>query len=127
MWLRGSARWPQPNAKKIRLVAQDLNLRFEAMNADATENDYVWTMEERFELLAVLPQFRSLIWPHTLDQDNELRNRFEGYRKTPPNDRLPLSWKRIRLLRRTLPVEILGICDTGDFFLSMVTGCQPNV
>ncbi|MFA5919041.1 MAG: hypothetical protein WC800_05845 [Candidatus Nanopelagicaceae bacterium] len=94
MWLRGSVRWPQPNAKKIRLVAQDLSLRFEAMNADATENDYVWTMEERFELLAVLPQFRSLIWPRTPYQDDELRTRFEGYRKTPPNDRLPLSWKR---------------------------------
>ena len=94
MWLRGSARWPQPNAKKIRLVAKDLSLRFEAMNADATENDYVWTMEERFEMLAVLTQFRPLIWPRTPDQGNEIRTRFEGYRKTPPKDGLPLAWKR---------------------------------
>ena len=93
-WLRSSARWPQPNAKRIRFVAEDLSLRFDAMNCDAQENDYVWTMEERFELLAVLSQFRPLIWPRTLDQGNEIRTRFEAYRKTPPNDGLPLAWKR---------------------------------
>lgn len=94
MWLLRSTRWPQPNAKKIRIVAEDLMLRFEAMNADATENDYVWTMEERFELLAVLTQFRPLIWPRTPDQGEEMRTRFEAYRKTPPNEGLPLAWKR---------------------------------
>ena len=94
LWLARSTRWPQPNAKKIRKVAEDLIIRLEAMMSDATENDYVWTIEERFELLAVLPQFRPLIWPRTLDQGAELRKRFEGYRKSPPNDDLPLSWRR---------------------------------
>ena len=94
MWLTRSTRWPQPNAKKIRLVAEDLFLRFEAMNGDATENDYVWTMEERFQLLAVVGEFRPLIWPRKSDEHNELRTRFEGYRKTPRNVGLPLAWKR---------------------------------
>lgn len=94
MWLARSTRWPQPNAKKIRIVAQGLFLQFEAMNADATENDYVWSMEERYELLAVLSQFRPLIWPRTLDQGDEIRTRFQNYRKTPPNVGLPLAWKR---------------------------------
>lgn len=94
VWLGGSARWPQPNAKKIRILAQELNLRFEAMNTDALENDYVWTMEERFELLVVMRQFGPLIWPRTSDQANELRIRYDGYRKSPKNDGLPLAWKR---------------------------------
>ena len=93
-WLGVSARWPQPNAKKIRILAQDLNLRFEAMNIDAIENDYVWTMEERFELLTVMRQFAPLIWSLKPDQANELRIRFQGYRKSPKNDGLPLAWKR---------------------------------
>ena len=94
LWLGGSARWPQPNAKKIRIVAQDMNLRFEAMIADVIQNEYVWTIEERFELLAVLRQLRPLIWPRTPDQDDELRIRLEGYRKSPLNNGLPLAWKR---------------------------------
>ena len=94
VWLGGSARWPQPNAKKIRIVAQDMNLRFEAMIADVIQNEYVWTIEERFELLIVLHQFRPLIWPRTPDQDDELRIRLEGYRKSPLHNGLPLAWKR---------------------------------
>ena len=94
MWLGRSTRWPQPNAKKIRIVAEDLALRFDALNGDATENDYVWTIEERFELLVVLSQLRPLIWPRTSEEDNEIRTRFKGYRKTPPNDGLPIAWKR---------------------------------
>ena len=94
MWLASSTRWPQPNAKKIRLVADDLFMRFDAMSVDATENDYVWTMEERFQLLAVVGQFRPLIWPRIPNQDDERRTRFQNYRKTPPNVGLPLAWKR---------------------------------
>jgi len=94
LWLRGSVRWPQPNAKKIRILAQELNLRFEAMFADATENDYTWTIGERFELLVVMRQFAPLIWPRTSDQDNEVRIRFQGYRKTPQNNGLLPAWKR---------------------------------
>jgi len=58
MWRTRSTRWPQPNAKKIRLVAEDLFMRFGAMMSDATENNCVWPMEERFKLLAVVGQFR---------------------------------------------------------------------
>ena len=71
-----------------------MNLRFEAMIADVIQNEYVWTIEERFELLAVLRQLRPLIWPRTSDEDNEIQIRFEGYRKSPLNNGLPLAWKR---------------------------------
>ena len=94
LWLARSTRWPQPNAKKIRNLAQGLFIQFEAINADATENDYVWTMEERYELLAVLFQIRPLIWARTRDHGDEIRTRFETNRKTPRNDGLPLAWKR---------------------------------
>ena len=93
-WLRQSTRWPQPNAKKIRLVADELMMRFDAMNVDAAQNDYVWTLEERFELFAMILQFGPLIWPRNMDQSDERRTRFEAYRKTPQNDGLPLAWKR---------------------------------
>ena len=93
-WLNGSARWPQPNAKKIRILAQDLSLRFKAMTTDAIENDYVWTMEERFKLLTVMRQFAPLIWARTSDQNTERQIRFQGYRKTLQNNDLPPAWKR---------------------------------
>ena len=64
------------------------------MNTDAIENDYVWTIEERFELLVVMRQFAPLIWPRTSEQNNEMRIRFQGYRKTPQNNGLLPAWKR---------------------------------
>lgn len=94
VWLARSTRWPQPNAKKIRIVALDLLLRFEAMIADATENDYVWSIQDRFDLLTGIIQFPSLIWSRNRDQRNVVKSQVEAYRKTSPNDGLPLAWRR---------------------------------
>ncbi len=94
VWLARSTRWPQPNAKEIRMVAEDLLLRFDAMSVDATENDYMRTIEERFDLLAILPRIYRLVWSLDGEQGNEVRNRLAVYRKASPNGGLPLSWRR---------------------------------
>ncbi len=67
-----STRWPQPNARRIRAVAQDLLSRFEAMNADVSENGYVWSIEERHELLTVMHKFAPLIWAHPCGESRYL-------------------------------------------------------
>ncbi len=89
-----STRWPQPNAKKIREVANDLTFRFEALNQDAFENEYVWSMEERYELYSALFQFPPLIWARMSLQDDEVNPLIEVHRKTKSSQGLPPSWKK---------------------------------
>ena len=49
-WFELFYRWPQPNARAVRTLANELRLKFNAMLMDAAENGHLWSTEKRFQL-----------------------------------------------------------------------------
>ena len=94
--LAQTTQWPQPNAKKIRVVALEVSAKLEALQSDADENGYIWTLEERMTIASDLFQLYPLIWNHKLEEIDVSRQRIVKYRKTPRNEGLRVAWKKER-------------------------------
>ena len=94
--LARTTRWPQPNAKKIREVALELHAKIAALQWDALENGYVWSLDERMVVSNDANQFGRLIWARKTQADDDNTARMEKYRKTQRNEGIPFMWKRER-------------------------------
>lgn len=93
-FLARTTRWPQPNAKKIRELAFELHSKVGALQTDAEENGYIWSLEERLEVANDFGPFHRLIWARNLQADNDNTARVEKYRKTQSNGGIPFVWRK---------------------------------
>ena len=92
--LARTTRWPQPNAKKIRELASELHSKIGALQTDAEENGYIWSLEERLEVGNDFGPFWQLIWARNLQANNDNTARMEKYRKTQNNGGIPFAWRK---------------------------------
>jgi len=92
--LARTTRWPQPNAKKIREIATELLSKVMALQSDAAENGYIWSMEERIVVANDLRPIWRLIWARSSQADSDITARMEKYRKTQRNEGIPFAWTK---------------------------------
>ena len=92
--LARTTRWPQPNAKKIRKLALELHAKVGALQTDAFENGYIWSLDERLEVANDFVPFWRLIWARNLQANLEIKARVDKYRKTQSNEGIPFAWKK---------------------------------
>ena len=92
--LHRTTRWPQPNAKKIREIASETHIKVAALHLDATENGYIWSLDERLEVAKDFAPIWPLIWGRSLQADSDISARVEKYRKTQSNEGIPFAWRK---------------------------------
>ena len=90
--LSRTTRWPQPNAVRIRKAARDLLARMRPLARDAEENDHIWVLEERLEILSDSGELSELIWAHRSEETDDFESLVNKYRKTPSTKGMPISW-----------------------------------
>ena len=92
--LARTTRWPQPNAKKIRELAAEIAVKFTALQSDAFENGYIWSLDERLEMTKDLAPLWRLIWARSSQADSDIAARIEKYRKTQLTEGIPFAWRK---------------------------------
>ena len=92
--LARTTRWPQPNAKKIREMAAEIHSKVAALQSDAFENGYIWSLDERGEVAKDFAPLWQLIWARSLQADSDITARIEKYRKTQNNEGIPFAWRK---------------------------------
>ena len=90
--LSSTTRWPQPNAIGIRKTARDMLARMRALARDAEENDHIWSIEERLEILVESGELAGLIWAHETEEINNFESLITNHRKTPSNADIHVTW-----------------------------------
>ena len=94
--LTRTTRWPQPNAKKIREAGFDFSAKIQALLGDAEENTLIWSLEDRMQIAFDLSKIAPLIWARKPEKSEVMRASAAKYRKSPSNEGVPDSWKRMR-------------------------------
>jgi hypothetical protein len=94
-WFRSSSQQieeTRTSHKNLVLNLERLLYSYDEFAADqySRENYVYWEQYERCSE-SLLWLARSTRWPLNSDQGNDVRNRFDAYRKTSPNGGLPLS------------------------------------
>lgn len=92
--LSRSTRWPQPNARQIRQEFWEFGIKWGALIGDAFENDYVWSVEDRWELVDELEKYGPMIWGVKEAEALSRRSKMSHIRRTPQSERLPAWWTR---------------------------------
>lgn len=92
--LARTTRWPQPNAKKIRAMASEMQGKTAALHLDAFENGEIWSLDERLEVANDFGPLWQLIWDHTSQANSDFSARVKKYRKTQRNDGIPFAWAK---------------------------------
>ncbi len=92
--LHRTTRWPQPNAKKIRKMASEIHAKVGALQSDAFENGYIWSVDERLEVANDFVPLWQLIWARSSQADSAITARVEKYRKTQRNEGIPFAWTK---------------------------------
>lgn len=92
--LARTTRWPQPNAKKIREIANETHIKLVALYSDAFENGYIWSVDERRQVIKDFRPFWSLMWDRSPQADSDVTARIEKYRKTQRNEGTPFAWSK---------------------------------
>ena len=89
-----TTKWPQPNARKIREAARELETQIFALYSDATESGYLWSVEKRWQLISESNKILGLIVGNKNPESSYAHwiNQTEKYRETPLNTGLPLVW-----------------------------------
>jgi hypothetical protein len=88
-FLRETTRWPQPNAKQVREVAGDILAKLQALQSDADENSYIWSLEDRMTVMTDIQPLFSLIWSRKPGKLDDTAERVMKYRKTTLNEGIP--------------------------------------
>lgn len=87
-----TTRWPQPNAKKIREQATELDFQFRAFLLDALERKHVWSLQRRASLWTEFTILRPLIWDITPAEQEVMWSRISSHRETEKIDDIPTHW-----------------------------------
>lgn len=90
--LSRTTRWPQPNAVRIRKAARDVLARMRALTRDAEENDHIWNLQERMEILSENGELVGLIWAHESEERDNFESLVIKYRKSPSSAGMPVTW-----------------------------------
>ena len=92
--LSSATKWPQPNARKIREVAGELEVQIFALYSDAVDSGYLWSVEKRYQLISESEKILGLIlgvknletsYAHFIKLT-------EKYRETPINSGFSHAW-----------------------------------
>lgn len=94
--LATATKWPQPNARKIRENARELEVQIFALYSDAVESGYLWSGEKRYQLISESNKILGLILG-AKNQESEFAhfiNQTEKYRETPVNTGIAKAWAK---------------------------------
>ena len=91
-----TTRWPQPNAKKIREAGLHLMNKIVALQMDADENGFIWSLEDRMQIAFDLGTLAPLIWAGSPEKSEVNLENVRRYRKSPRNEGMPDAWTRTR-------------------------------
>lgn len=85
-------RWPQPNAKRIRLESLLLEAKLTAMFRDAVENDHLWNAAKRHKLQEEMIELYSLILPGGKKDEALLTETYLKSRETEVREGMSMVW-----------------------------------
>jgi|GEM_PF-2510490 len=96
MTLGTTTKWPQPNARKIREIAREIDTQIFALYADAVESGYLWSVEKRYQLISEADKILGLVLGNKNPESNlaHFINQVEKYRETPVNTGIPKVWAK---------------------------------
>ena len=87
-------RWPQPHAREVRKLANELGMKLLALVRDAAENEHLWSTEKRYQLNEEFGQLFSLLaGEEKKKSDADMRNYLQ-YRETEVRPGMTVSWRR---------------------------------
>ena len=85
-------RWPQPNAKRIRLQSLLLEAKLVAMFRDAFENDHLWSAEKRHKLQEEFLELWYLILPGGKKVEDLFNETYLMSRETEVREGMSMVW-----------------------------------
>ena len=85
-------RWPQPNAKRIRLRSMLLLAKLAAMLRDAVENEHLWSAEKRHALQNEFLELTRLILPTGKKVEALLEEMYLKSRETEVREGMSMVW-----------------------------------
>ena len=90
--LATKTRWPQPNAKKIRLQALSLRAKNLAMFRDAVENRHLWSAEKRHGLQIEMNELADTVFTRRKRDVEIAREIYYKSRETEPREGMSMVW-----------------------------------